>query len=129
MLGRDGTVYLPLSAVAAIPATHYIHQVGGFTVIGWQYWFVDSNGDYVANADGEVGIELQGRLIQKDGIGLAADTLKAGPWTRIGVAQNTPAGALIRDVTPIAVSQVRIVPTLITLGSGVSGLTALIRLS
>src|SRR3990167_2432629 len=104
---------------AAIP-------VAGATKIGWQYWGSDGS---TAQVDlTSVAIELQGRIVEKDNVGLVTETMKAGPWVTIGDAQTAAAGTLIRDVTPIEVTEVRIAVTSMSLGSA-TDLIALLRLS
>ncbi len=121
----DCVVHKAHSAIVAA-ANSSAFRVAGATAIGWQFWGSDGAG---AQVDlGAVSIELQGRIVEQDNAAAAGTTLKTGPWVKIGDTQTAVGGDLIRDVTPISVTEVRIVVNSMTLGSA-ADLNALLRVS
>lgn len=125
MQSIDAVVHVAHNRIVAA-ANSSAFKVGGATAIGWQYWGSDGS---TTQADlTAVSIELQGRVVQRENGAPAGTTLLTGPWIKIGDTMTGVSGDLIRDVTPIAVTEVRIVVNSMTLGSA-ADLNALIRLS
>ena len=125
MQSIDAVVHVAHNRITAA-ANSSAFKVGGATAIGWQFWGSDGS---AAQVDlGAVSIELQGRLVERDNGAQAGTTLKTGPWVKIGETQTNVSGDLIRDVTPISVTEVRVVVNSMTLGSAVD-LIALVRIS
>ena len=124
-LERDGVVYTALSRVTAAAASR-AHQIGGATKLAWQFWGSDGAATQVDL--GAIESELQGRIVVKDNIIGGGETVHTGPWVRIGTLQTAVGGALVRDVTPIEVSEVRLNVISLTLAPA-TDLIGLIRIS
>lgn len=122
---RDSVVYVALNRITTA-APSDAHQVGGHEFLGWQFWGSDGAAAQVDLSN--ISIELQGRIVERNNVNKVGATFLTGPWVKIGTTQVGVAGGIIRDVIPLAVTEVRIVVNDLTLGSA-ADLCVLLRFS
>ena len=124
-IDRDSVVYVAHNRITAA-ANSDAHAVGGHEFLGWQFWGSDGSSTQVDF--GSISIELQGRIVERNNVNKVGATFLTGPWVKIGTTQVGVAGGIIRDVIPLAVTEVRVVVNELTLGSA-TDLNVLLRFS